>query len=128
MTPMRHTLHAGLAALLPMTTAAQDAGPASGLAARLHEVIWDEADGPWLRLRFVAPGMTAAAPEALAADMEALCTSVGLPVLAAGGAEVERIVVSISERPVPFGASAPETAQVFDMFRPRDGACVWEPF
>ncbi|PKP79808.1 MAG: hypothetical protein CVT80_14575 [Alphaproteobacteria bacterium HGW-Alphaproteobacteria-2] len=60
--------------------------------------------------------------------METLCSEVGLPILAAGGGEVERIVVSISERPVPFGTSDPATAQVFDMFRPEHGACIWEPF
>ncbi len=128
MTPMRRALHASLVALLPMTAGAQDIGLASGLAARLDDVIWDETDGPWLRLRFVAPGMAVAAAETLAADMETLCTRVALPILAAGGGEVERIVISISERPVPFGTSDPATAQVFDMFRPEGGACVWEPF
>lgn len=93
----------------------------------------DGAGAPVWRLRFLAPAIgTPQAPDfdAIADDMAALCTAFAVPRLRAGGdggppAPV-RVIVSLSDRPVPFGETAPEATQYFEVFSLENGACVWE--
>ena len=104
----------------------------SGQPVTLGDVIWDEVDGTWLRLRFLAPGIArdGASPgfETVGADLLHLCETVGLALLEHDGREVERIVVSLADREVPFGTSDAEATQYFDAFRPQAGRCIWEAF
>lgn len=44
------------------------------------------------------------------------------------GAEPEQIVISISDRPVPFGETIPEAVQFFELYDLVEGACVWRGF
>ncbi len=68
------------------------------------------------------------APERIEADMRHLCEAEALPRLETAPEQVERVVVSIADRPVPFGETDPEAAQVFEAYRVEGGACIWEGF
>lgn len=101
----------------------------SGQPVELQEVRADETAGAlWLRFRFVAPQIGRIDRDADAADMEHLCTAVALPYLAETGIEAERLVISLSERAVPFGEAAPGTIQFFETYSAEDGRCIWEGF
>ena len=49
-----------------------------------------------------------------------------MPRLAQPAPQAAQIVVSLSDRIVPFGEPVPEATQYFDTFGVRDGQCVWE--
>lgn len=107
-------------------------GPAvevpSGLAVHWQDTIQNErsAAGLAYRFRFVAPGLVDSTDAT--EDMEALCNSFALPRLPATGPMPEQVIISISDRPVEFGETAPEVTQFFEAFRIEDGRCVWELF
>ena len=126
----------GLALLLAAGGAAagQEALVApSGLSLSWVDMIRD-APGPaglTLRFRFLAPDMAriAADAAALSDDMQWLCESFALPRIASIGPQPAQIVISISDRPVPFGEPDPDALQVFEAYAPRpDGHCEWEMF
>lgn len=102
----------------------------SGLEAVLFEVRSDEVSGAaWLRFRFVAPGLDAAAGfETALEDMQFLCDAVALPHLAETGAAPEIIVISLSDREVVFGEVDPAAVQFFESYRAENGVCIWEVF
>jgi len=111
-------------------TLAQDADIAlpSGRIVTPHDVI-DDTEGDAMRFRFIEPDLAMVIDvigyERLEADMRFLCEDYALPRLDDMPA---RIVVSVSDRPVPFGTRAPEASQVFEIYRPEGGACIWEGF
>jgi hypothetical protein len=39
-----------------------------------------------------------------------------------------QIIISLEDRPVPFGEADPEAVQYFEAFRVENGACIWEVF
>jgi hypothetical protein len=104
----------------------------SGQPVTLQDVIWN-APGPeglTLRFRFLAPqiardGGTVDIDTAVA-DMQHLCESYALPRLADFGPTPAQVIISLSDRDVPFGETAPEATQLFEAFSIADGACVWE--
>ncbi len=107
----------------------------SGQPVHLQEVITGHSqhDGT-LFFRFVAPELGAGEVDyaRLEPDLLALCRDVALPYVsgASGGSgaqEVRRVVISLSQRPVAFGAPAPEVSQVFEAYGVADGSCEWEP-
>lgn len=105
----------------------------SGQPLELIEAFWDREAGtdPWLRLRFLAPGIAAGGGydfDAIAEDFEALCVALGLPLAAGAGHPVERIVVSFSDRVLEFGKRDAEATQFFEVFIPEGGVCVWDGF
>lgn len=113
---------------------AQDIPPLpSGQSVTLSEVLLDENPGAlWVRFRFVAPriardggdiGYDAAGP-----DMDTLCDEVAVPYLAHHGIAPERVVISLSDRAVPFGAPDPDATQFFEAYHLENGACIWEAF
>ena len=72
-------------------------------------------------------GEGAAAPYAsLEADMRFLCETYALDLIEGG--MPSQIFISISDRPVEFGTQDPDATQVFEAYRPEDGACIWEEF
>lgn len=122
---------AGALEVLPMPGA--EMSVPSGQPVTLEEVLLDEAPGaPWLRLRFLAPGIAPAGgavdPEAAALDMDHLCREVAVPYVLHHGLAPERVVVSLADRILPFGVSDPETTQFFELYRIEDAACIWEAF
>lgn len=113
--------------------AAEPVAVPSGQPVTLNEVLLDETPGAlWVRFRFVAPGIArdggAVTPEAAAPDMDHLCAEVALPYLDAQQIEAARIVISLSDRLVEFGAPDPDATQFFELYRPENGLCIWEAF
>jgi hypothetical protein len=106
----------------------------SGQAVQFLDVVTDAPgpDGPTARFRFVAPAIAREGGtvdfDTAAADMLHLCETVALPHLAAAGQRPGQIVISLSDRPLPFGEAAPEATQFFEAYRFEDGRCIWEAF
>ena len=48
--------------------------------------------------------------------------------LPATGPQPSQIVISLSDRAVPFGEADPEATQFFEAYRVEGGACIWEMF
>ncbi|WP_287184235.1 DUF6497 family protein [Rhodovulum sp.] len=122
-------------ALVPGALAAQEVIEVpSGQPVTLYETITGEAEtgGVAVRFRFLAPQIArdgGTMPFELAAgDIEFLCESYALPRLSDTGPELAQIVITLMDRPVPFGQADPEATQFFEAFRPEDGRCVWEGF
>lgn len=105
----------------------------SGQPVTLGEVLIDDTQGEtWLRFRFVAPrigaGQGRVPPETAAADIDHLCQHLVLPYLAKYALEPARVVISLSDRAVPFGTADPQATQYFEAYRPENTRCIWEAF
>ncbi|WP_342586142.1 DUF6497 family protein [Leisingera sp. ANG-Vp] len=118
-------------------TAAADASEPvavpSGQPVTLAEVLLDDAPGQtWVRFRFLAPEIAretgTVSYEAAAPDMDHLCETLALPYLAENGLTPARVVISLSDRMVPFGAQNPAATQFFEAYRPENASCMWEAF
>ena len=114
-------------------SAAETVEVPSGQKVELQEVLLDSLSGePWARFRFVAPGISRVdgriSHDVAAIDIEALCADFALPYLRDNNTQVTRIVISMADRELEFGATDPEATQFFDMFRPENGSCIWEDF
>ena len=105
----------------------------SGQSVTLSEVLIDRvADEDWLRFRFVAPAIartngTVGYADA-AADFAVLCADLARPYMAEQGLSAQVVVISLMDRPVPFGQSDPDATQFFEAYRIEDDACVWQAF
>lgn len=104
----------------------------SGQSVTLLDTIAEEPgpEGVTIRFRFLAPEIardtgTIGFDDA-AADMAYLCESFAVPRVSESEANVARIIISLSDRPVEFGQSAPDATQFFEAYRLEDGACIWE--
>ncbi|WP_297780910.1 DUF6497 family protein [uncultured Roseovarius sp.] len=127
-------LSAGLA-LAQGAAAQEEALPLpSGLVARIQEVLTDRPGvGLTYRFRFVADGFEGVSEEeaeleTVLADLIWLCESYALPRLANTGPTPAQVVISLADRPSEFGVFDPTVIQVFEAYRPQDGACIWEMF
>ena len=99
----------------------------------LIEVLLDETPGErWARFRFLAPEVAretgSVSFEAAQQDMEYLCQGFALGYLENHKIDAARIVISLSDRAVPFGVADQEATQFFEGYRPEDQSCVWEPY
>jgi hypothetical protein len=106
----------------------------SGQAVRLLDVVLN-APGPdevAARFRFVAPAIAKDGGEidfeTASADMAHLCQTYALPKLAELGPVPTQIIISFSDRAVPFGEAAPDATQFFEAYRVEGDACIWEAF
>ncbi len=87
--------------------------------------------GATMRFRFLTPEI---APDASISfdiaviDMAALCETYALPRLTETGPAPNQVIISLSDRLVPFGQTDDEATQYFEAYRIEDGACVWELF
>lgn len=106
----------------------------SGQVVTLQETIWN-APGPEglvTRFRFVAPAINLETGgvdfETAAADIVHLCQTYALDRVVQMGPIPAQVVVSLSDRPLPFGETAPEATQYFEAFRIENGSCIWEVF
>lgn len=114
----------------PASAATGDILLPSGINAHLYEVIDESAEGgPVSRFRYVAKALDLGrmAPEAVLTDMTFLCQNNVLPQVAAA-AESRTIVVSLADRPAPFGVMDSSVAQIFEVFSIVDHTCIWEAF
>ena len=104
----------------------------SGQVVTLQDVIWNEPgpEGLTMRFRFVAPAIARDGGtvdfETASADMMALCQGFAMPRLPEVGPVPSQVIVSLSDRPVPFGEAAPDATQFFEAYSIVDGQCVWE--
>ncbi|MEK0164010.1 DUF6497 family protein [Phaeobacter sp. JH20_36] len=127
----------GVSVLLALGAAAQ-AGSLpidlpSGQEVDLHEVLLDDSTGElWVRFRFLAPQIARDAAlisyEQAAPDMDHLCQTLVLAYLHQHGLEPVRVVISLSDREVPFGAADAAATQFFESYRPEGDSCIWEAF
>ena len=106
----------------------------SGQAISFLDVVTDAPgpDGLTARFRFLAPAIAREGGsvdfDTAAADMLHLCQSFALPLLDPSAPPPSQIVISLSDRLVPFGEAAPEATQFFEAYRIEDGRCIWEAF
>ena len=106
----------------------------SGQVVTLLDVISNVpgSEGLAARFRFLAPavakqGGTVDAGTA-AKDMDWLCQNFALPKISNIGPQPGQIIISMSDRDVPFGEDHPEATQMFNAYSIKDGACVWDMF
>ena len=132
----------GYLAALPFVVLAQSAAAntpvpvPSGQPVSLAEVLLEDAPGQagetWARFRFVAPEIAretgTVSHDAAAPDMDHLCETHALPYLAEHGIAPARVVISLSDRMVPFGAQDAAATQFFEVYRPQNASCIWEAF
>lgn len=125
-----HALCTLCASAIPAFCAADEA-PAiavpSGADTVLHDVILEEQTA---RFRFIladlgGDGLTFSD---IGADLPFLCETYALPALAANDISVTQVVISLADRPVPFGEADPGATQFFEGFDVSDGVCMWEQF
>lgn len=106
----------------------------SGFVATLYEMLLDvKPDGvlTYARFRFVMPKIgrgQGADYNTVEKDFPKLCNAFALPIVQAGTDHVDRIIISLSDREVEFGAPDPEATQFFEAFRIENDACIWEGF
>ncbi|GKY88346.1 DUF6497 family protein [Sinisalibacter aestuarii] len=126
-----------LAALVAAPALAEGAGGIalpSGREVTFHDVIWGEPgpSGLTVRFRFLEEnlaGIVDAVPyDEIEADMHFLCESYALSRISNIGPQPHTVMISVSDRPVEFGEADPDATQIFEAYRPEDGACVWEGF
>lgn len=106
----------------------------SGRSVVFSDSVWGQPGpaGLTVRFRFLEPDLAAvvaAAPyDELEADMAFLCEHYALDRISNLGPQPAMVMISISDRPVAFGDADPEVTQIFEAYRPEDGACIWEGF
>jgi hypothetical protein len=130
----------GDATILPVDGAVLQTGDGgqiavpSGQPITLQDVIWNVPgpEGLTLRFRFIAPQIARDGGnvdyDAASGDMLHLCQFYALPQLGNFGPMPSQIVISLSDRAVPFGQAAPEATQFFEAFGIENGTCIWEMF
>lgn len=108
-------------------SAAEPVTVPSGLEIQFHDWI-DDAQAQ--RFRFVVPGLGQGGPEFadVAGDMTYLCDQFALPQLKIKDMTPMQITVTLMEKPVEFGAMAPDVTQFFESYTVENGLCIWEVF
>lgn len=106
----------------------------SGQVVTLIETIWNTMGpvGLVTRFRFLAPDInaeTGTVPfEVATQDIAWTCQNFALGKVTEFGPLPSQIIISLEDRPVPFGQTDPDALQFFEAFRIEDGACIWEVF
>jgi len=106
----------------------------SGLEVTPIEVIHDQPgpDGLVTRFRFLAPAIAREGGgvdfDTASHDMAWLCAHYAQSRLDAATSQAAQVIISLSDRPVPFGEADPEATQFFEAYRIEDGICVLELF
>lgn len=117
--------------MLAAPVAAEEIVTPSGMAVTWLETVHG-APGPeglTARFRFLAPAIAGEVDfDTAAADMHWLCESFALPRLSVLGPQPAQVVISLSDRDLPFGQTDPEAVQFFEAYRPEGEACIWEIF
>lgn len=105
----------------------------SGQTVNLTEVLVEQAQREtWVRFRFVAPQIAREGGDVTfdtaASDIDHLCQNMVVPYLNEHSITPERVVISMSDRDVPFGQANPEATQFFEAYRLDGADCIWEEF
>lgn len=130
---MRHRVLAVLVAISPLPALAEPIPVPSGQPIEFFEVIWEaEGDLNIYRFRYIAPEIARNGGridfDLAEVDIKHLCETSALPALIEQGRSADKIIVSISDRQVEFGTTAPDATQFFEVYAPDDSACIWEGF
>ncbi len=120
-----------LVSLLAAPLMAQDVP--SGQAVTLEDVLIDTVNNEsWLRFRFVAPQIARdggdVTYDSAELDFAHLCETVARPYLAEFDLSPDVVVITLMDRPVPFGQTDPQATQFIEAFRIAADACRWEAF
>ncbi len=120
------------AVCLSVTSASAQDVP-SGQPVSLSEVLLDAVGAEsWVRFRFIAPEIAKDVGTVSYAkaedDFQALCDGFALTYMTDFELTADVVVISLMDRPVPFGTSDPDATQFFEAFRPGADGCVWEAF
>ncbi len=101
----------------------------SGHIVDLIEVIHEDAPAV-SRFRFVNEAIASQGLEFsdIEPDLVELCEGYALPRLAEENRTPDQVVISISDRNVPFGEISPDAIQFFDAFTIEGARCMWEQF
>jgi hypothetical protein len=121
---------------IPVVIPAEETAPVdvpSGQPVTLIDTVLNEPGpaGVTIRYRFLAPEIAPGASisfDTAVIDIAALCDSYALPRIAGTDPQPDQIIISLSDRSVPFGQADPDATQYFEAYRIEDGACVWELF
>ncbi|MDX1743504.1 MAG: DUF6497 family protein [Ruegeria sp.] len=105
----------------------------SGQPVHLSDVLLDNNPGElWVRFRFIAPKIGSTVGrigyDVAAVDMAHLCQTIAVAYVAKYKLEPARVVISLSDRPIEFGRSAPDATQFFEAYRLEQSQCIWEGF
>ncbi len=106
----------------------------SGQNVSFVELIRDDAGttGETWRFRFLAPGIARAGGtvslDAALEDMQAVCDAHVAPALVDRGVSTAQIIISLSDRDVPFGQADPAATQYFEAYMLEGGTCIWDQF
>lgn len=106
----------------------------SGQEVTLLEVIGNSPgeNGLATRYRFLAPAVARQGgtvdADLAGNDMDWLCQNYALPRLSATGPRPEEIIISLSDRDVPFGQTDEAATQFFNAYSIDGDSCLWEPF
>lgn len=100
----------------------------SGGRAEWLDVVSDTAgvEGATARFRFIDQNLKAG--EDRGEDMQKLCDTFALERVAGMVPAPRQIVITLADRPVPFGQTDPEAVQLFEAYRLENAACIWEMF
>lgn len=122
-----------LSLLVTSAVAQQAVSVPSGQAISLNEVLVDDATGHTLvRFRFVAPAIArdsgSVEYDVAAGDMEHLCRDLVIPYMTEFELAFSHVVISMSDRDIPFGEANPQATQYFEAYRLEDADCIWEAY
>ncbi|MEJ2035855.1 MAG: DUF6497 family protein [Maritimibacter sp.] len=104
----------------------------SGREVQFHEVIHSAPGtaGLAVRFRFTEADITQVKETVpyseIEEDMRFICETYALERIANTGPQPAQVIISIADRAVPFGEASPDVTQIFEAYRPEDGACIWE--
>jgi hypothetical protein len=89
-------------------------------------------EGMAARFRFLAPAIAREGGsvdfDTASVDMLDLCKHFALPRIAENGPQPSQIIISLSDRAVPFGEASPDATQFFEAYRLENGTCIWEAY
>lgn len=121
------------AVLAGSVTAQQAVSVPSGQAVSLSQVLVEETGKDSIvRFRFVAPAIAreggSVGYDVAAADIDHLCRDLVIPYMADYALAANHVVISMSDRDVPFGEANPQATQFFEAYRLEDADCIWEAY
>lgn len=118
-------------ALLATPLPAQTLALPSGLSVDFFDVRREVVGSAVIyRFRYVAPdiGMMGTEFHDIVSEIEWLCSTHALPVVARSGPQAGQIIVTLMEKPVEFGAISPDVIQFFEAYSVQNDRCIWEAF
>ncbi len=103
----------------------------SGQPVHLNDVLLDNNPGElWVRFRFIAPKIGATVGrigyDVASQDMAHLCQTLAVAYVAQHELDPALVIISLADRPIEFGNTAPDATQFFEAYRLESSDCIWE--